>query len=67
MAAEQTAIAFKGDSGAGQTVFNDKDVDTLTGSVGLDSFLANRLADNGGALDRVTDQAVGELYSNSDF
>lgn len=56
-----------GNDGATQTAFNDNNVDTLSGSSGLDWFLANRIADNGGVLDNVTDQAVGELYSDSDF
>jgi hypothetical protein len=46
------------DAGASQMVFNDADVDTLTGSQGKDWFFANQAADNGGVLDCVTDQAA---------
>jgi len=56
-----------GDDGACQTVFNDNEVDTLTGSQGQDWFFANRTADNGGALDAVTDKAANELWSDTDF
>ena len=53
--------------GATQTVFNDNQVDTLTGSQGQDWFLANQIAENGGELDTVTDKAANELCSDTDF
>jgi hypothetical protein len=56
-----------GNDGATQTVFNDNDVDTLTGSQGQDRFFANQVADNGGVLDVVTDKAANELWTDSDF
>lgn len=56
-----------GDDGSQQTVFNDHDVDTLTGRSGQDWFLANKLADNGGPLDTITDLALNELYGDIDF
>ena len=56
-----------GDDGALQTVFNDDDVDILTGSQGQDWFFANQVADNGGALDVVTDKAANELWNDTDF
>ena len=56
-----------GDDGATQTVFNDNSADTLTGSQGIDWFFANRIADNGGVLDTVTDQGASELWSDTDF
>ncbi len=58
---------FNGDDGASQTVFNDNDADTLTGSSSLDAFWANLVADNGGALDKITDLANGESGSDTDF
>ena len=61
------AIRLIGDDGATQTVFNDNDVDTLTGSAGQDWFFANKVADNGGAIDVVTDQASNETYTDTDF
>jgi Ca2+-binding RTX toxin-like protein len=48
-------------------VFNDNDVDTLTGSQGVDWFFANQIADNGAALDRLTDMAANELGTDTDF
>lgn len=57
---------LNGNDGAVQTVFNDNDVDTLTGNQGTDWFLANRVADNGGALDRVNDLAGSEDWSDTD-
>jgi hypothetical protein len=42
-------------------------VDTLTGSQGQDWFFANQIADNGGVLDRVTDKAGNERWSDTDF
>jgi hypothetical protein len=56
-----------GDDGATQTVFDDDSADKLTGSQGIDWFFANRDADSGGVLDTVTDQAVSELWSDTDF
>ena len=56
-----------GDNGALQTVFNDNDIDTLTGSQGTDWFFANRIADNGGVLDIITDKAANELWNDTDF
>ena len=56
-----------GDDGASQSVFNDNDFDQLTGSQGTDWFFANRVADNGGVLDQVTDKAASELWSDIDF
>lgn len=58
---------LNGNAGMLQTVFNDNDVDTLTGNEGRDWFLANQLADNGGALDRVIDQASNENWSDTDL
>jgi len=58
---------LNGDDGPLQTVFNDDDLDTLTGSQGQDWFFANRVADNGGVLDKVTDQAANELWNDIDF
>ena len=55
-----------GDDGASQTVFNDNDIDTLTGSQGTDWFFANREAE-GGILDVVTDKASSELWNDTDF
>ena len=54
-----------GDDGASQTVFNDNDVDTLTGSQGIDWFFANH--DGPGELDIITDKAANELWSDTDF
>lgn len=58
-----------GDDGADQTVFNDNDVDTLTGSQGVDWFFANRENTNGGnaVLDIVTDKSGSEFWSDTDF
>jgi hypothetical protein len=56
-----------GNHGAAQTVFNDNDVDVLTGSQGIDWFFANRYADDGGVLDIITDKAANELWSDTDF
>lgn len=56
-----------GDDGASQTVFNDNDVDTVTGSQGQDWFFANRYADNGGVLDLVTDLSNIENWTDTDF
>jgi Ca2+-binding RTX toxin-like protein len=58
---------LNGSDGAGQTVFTDSDVDTLTGSGGSDWFFANQTADNGGPLDIVTDLAGSEIWSDTDF
>ena len=56
-----------GDDGATQTVFNDNDVDTLTGGQGVDWFFANRFSDNGGVIDIVSDKAGSELWNDTDF
>ncbi len=56
-----------GDDGALQTVFDDNQVDTLTGSQGTDWFFANRIADDGGPLDIVTDKSAEELWNDIDF
>jgi Ca2+-binding RTX toxin-like protein len=56
-----------GNDGATQTVFNDNDADTLTGSQGQDVFWGNQIADNGGVLDTVTDKAASELWNDTDF
>ena len=54
-----------GDDGGTQTVFNDTDVDTLTGNGGVDWFFANQ---NGtGAIDIVTDKTANELWNDTDF
>ena len=55
-----------GDDGASQTVFNDNEVDTLTGGQGTDWFFANRQADGGGLLDVVSDKGASELWSDTD-
>ena len=54
-----------GDDGASQTVFNDNDVDTLTGSQGIDWFFANHHGP--GVLDILTDKAANELWNDTDF
>jgi VCBS repeat-containing protein len=56
-----------GDDGSTQTVFNDADVDILTGAQGQDWFLANQTADNGGSLDIVTDRSANEMWADTDF
>ena len=56
-----------GDHGAAQTVFNDNDVDILTGSQGIDWFFANRYADHGGVLDIITDKSSSEQWNDTDF
>jgi Big-like domain-containing protein/hemolysin type calcium-binding protein len=56
-----------GDAGATQTVFADRDIDTLTGSGGQDFFFANKTNDNGGAVDNVTDQSAKEFWDDTDF
>jgi len=56
-----------GNDGVNQTVFNDNNADTLTGSQGVDWFFANQIADNGGVLDTVTDRAANELWNDTDF
>jgi hypothetical protein len=58
---------LNGNVGPGQTVFNDNDVDLLTGSQGVDWFFANLVADNGGAVDRITDLASGEFGFDTDL
>ena len=56
-----------GNDGAAQTVFNDNDVDELTGNAGQDWFFANQVADNGGVLDKVIDKAANEQWDDTDF
>lgn len=55
------------DDGALHSIFNDNEVDTLWGKAGQDWFMANRVADNGGLLDIVKDQANIETWSDTDF
>lgn len=62
-----TGYRLDGNDGAGQTVFNDSDCDTLTGSQGVDWFFANLVADDGGPLDKITDKAASELWTDIDF
>jgi Ca2+-binding RTX toxin-like protein len=57
---------LNGDEGASQTVFNDADVDTLSGNGGRDWFFANRVADDLLPLDIVTDLAGSELWNDTD-
>jgi len=54
------------DAGASQTVFDDNEVDHLSGNQGQYWFFSNLVADNGGALDVMTDQAANEMSSDSD-
>lgn len=56
-----------GDDGDSQTVFDDSSVDVLTGSQGTDWFFANRVADNGGPLDIITDRVGNEQWNDTDF
>ena len=56
-----------GNDGSSQTVFNDNDVDTLTGSQSQDWFLANQNGNSGEAIDIITDKASNETYSDTDF
>lgn len=56
-----------GGDGATQPVFNDNYVDVLTGGAGIDWFFANRIADNGGVLDTITDLRANELWTDTDF
>ena len=60
-------VRLVGDDGATQTVFNDNDVDTLTGSSGQDWFFANTINDNGGAIDIIVDQAGNEIVRDTDY
>jgi hypothetical protein len=48
-------------------VFNDSDVDTLTGNSATDWFYANLTNDNGGPLDVITDASSSEKKTDSDF
>ncbi len=61
------AVLLNGNSGAGQTVFNDSEVDTLTGNGGVDWYFANQDGVLGVDLDIVTDKAAAELWSDTDF
>jgi len=50
------------DDGLSQTVFNDNDLDKLTGSPGADWFFAKLVADNGGVrgvLDAISCSSAG--------
>ncbi len=49
-------------SGPAQTVFDDGDKDTLTGSAGKDWFFANY--QGGGVLDKITDFVTGETKND---
>ena len=62
-------IRLIGDDGATQTVFNDNDVDTLTGSTGQDWFFANTNNNGGGnaAIDIITDQDGNEVGNDTDY
>ena len=58
-----------GNDGATQTVFNDNSKDTLTGKAGVDWFLADKTPDSGEAkkkADKAKDQAMDEIYSDTD-
>jgi Ca2+-binding RTX toxin-like protein len=61
------ATHLVGDDGAWQTVFSDSSIDKLTGSAGQDWFLANQVAENGGALDQVIDNASNETWTDTDL
>jgi hypothetical protein len=64
------AVRLNGtDSGALQTIFNDNDQDTLTGSQANDWFLANRDALGGdtSVLDIVTDFTANETYGDTNL
>ena len=39
----------------------------LTGSQGTDWFFANKSADNGVVIDKVTDKHASELWTDTDF
>jgi Ca2+-binding RTX toxin-like protein len=54
------------DDGPAQTVFNDNEVDKLSGGDGLDWYFANWVPDNGGVLDKVIGNDCGELWSDTD-
>jgi Ca2+-binding RTX toxin-like protein len=56
-----------GNGSPSQTVFDDNNADTLTGSQGQDVFWANEIAEAGGILDTVTDKAANELWNDIDF
>ena len=53
--------------GATQTVFNDNDVDRLTGNSDRDAFWANVLNNNGGPLDLLLDFSSLELAIDTDY
>jgi Ca2+-binding RTX toxin-like protein len=55
-----------GNDGVTQTVFNDDDVDTLTGSQGRDWFLGNLDGASGEVLDLFFDTAANETGSDID-
>jgi hypothetical protein len=58
---------LNGNDGATQTVFDDADIDTLSGNQGTDVFWANLVADNGGAIDLICDKAGNETANDSDL
>lgn len=58
--------SLDGDSGAGQTVFSDNDVDRLKGNKGLDVFWADLVADEGGVLD-IVKKSKKESVFDTDF
>jgi hypothetical protein len=47
-------------------VFDDEDIDTLTGNQGLDWFFANSLSETGTALDVVAGKAASEIWDDID-
>jgi len=55
-----------GNDGASQSVFNDDEEDSLTGSLDSDWFFANLVADNSGALNLITDIASSEQDTDTD-
>lgn len=61
------SIVLNGDNGAGQTVFNDSNVDTLTGSAGVDWYFANQDGIPFLTLDIITDKTAAELWNDTDF
>jgi Ca2+-binding RTX toxin-like protein len=64
------AIRLNGDSSpipGQQTVFEDSDVDVLSGNQARDWFFANLSADNGGPLDKVTDKGSTESWLDTDL
>jgi hypothetical protein len=66
-------LAIAGDPRTGQTRASPgapaepADAGALAGGQGTDWFFANRIPDNGGALDQVSDLAANELWNDTDF